>query len=130
MEIIEAVNALSALALEGRLAIFRLLVKAGPEGVKAGDIAKAVATHASTLSANLRVLIQAGLIARRREGRLIIYTARYDRMRSLLSFLMQDCCNGNPEICSPFIDMEMRTVCDAKGQLSHDAGTALMTEKA
>ena len=96
MEMIDAAQVLSALALEGRLAIFRLLVRAGPQGVKAGDIAEAVSTHASTLSANLNVLSHAGLIEGRREGRAIYYSARYDRMRDLLAFLMDDCCGGAP----------------------------------
>ena len=99
MEIKAASSAMFALGHEGRLAIFRLLVRAGPEGIRAGSIADAVGAPGSTLSANLNVLSHAGLIERRREGRLIIYTARYDRMRDVLAFLLDDCCDGNPEIC-------------------------------
>ena len=120
MEIKDAAHVLSALALEGRLAIFRLLVRAGPQGVKAGDIAEAVAAHASTLSANLNVLSHAGLIERRREGRMIIYTARYDRMRDLLAFLMDDCCNGAPDICLPLMDIATRTTCCAGHQAEYE----------
>jgi ArsR family transcriptional regulator len=101
MESKAAVNMLSALGHEGRLAIFRLLVKAGPGGVAAGEIARALAAPPSSLSANLNVLSHAGLIASRREGRSIIYTADYAAMSGMLGFLMEDCCNGAPEICAP-----------------------------
>lgn len=92
---------LSALGHEGRLAIFRLLVKAGPDGVAAGDIARTLAVLPNSLSANLNILSHAGLIVSRREGRSIIYSADYDAMSGLLGFLMDDCCNGVPEICAP-----------------------------
>ncbi len=120
MEIKDAANVMSALALEGRLSIFRLLVRAGPDGVMAGDIAEAVSAHASTLSANLNVLSRAGLIEGRREGRAIYYSARYDRMRDLLAFLMDDCCNGAPEICMPLINIATRAACCADDQAEHE----------
>ena len=120
MEIKDATDVLSARALEGRLAIFRLLVRAGPTGVKAGDIAEAVAAHASTLSANLNVLTHAGLIEGRRDGRAIYYSARYDRMRDLLAFLLDDCCNGTPEICMPLINIATRAACCADNQAEHE----------
>lgn len=101
MEAPAAVEALSALAHASRLEVFRLLVKAGPEGLAAGEIARATGSLANTLSANLNVLASAGLVASRREGRSIIYSAAYDRMRELLAFLMEDCCGGKPEICAP-----------------------------
>ncbi|OJU09026.1 MAG: transcriptional regulator [Caulobacterales bacterium 68-7] len=101
METKKAVNMLSALGHEGRLAIFRLLVQAGPEGVAAGEIARALEVFPNTLSANLRVLSHAGLIASRREGRSIIYAADYGAMSNMLGFMMEDCCNGAPEICAP-----------------------------
>jgi DNA-binding transcriptional ArsR family regulator len=91
---------LAALAHETRLAIFKHLVKVGPEGIPAGDIAAKLKIPASTLSFHLKELQQCGLISARRESRNIIYAADYDRMRSLLSFLMEDCCRGRPEICS------------------------------
>jgi ArsR family transcriptional regulator len=105
MEVNDAVTSLSALAHEGRLAIFRLLVRAGREGVAAGEIARHLGVLPNTLSANLNVLSHAGLITSRREGRSILYTAQYDRMRSLLGFLVEDCCNGSPEICAPLAQM-------------------------
>ena len=101
METPSAVNALSALAHAGRLQVFRLLVQAGPEGMAAGEIARATDSLANTLSTNLAILAAAGLVASRRDGRSIIYTAAYDQMRELLAFLMEDCCGGKPEICAP-----------------------------
>src|ERR1700678_3040919 len=101
MEPLSAVGALSALAHPGRLEVFRLLVRAGPEGMAAGDIARATGSLANTLSTNLNLLAGAGLVASRRDGRSIIYAARYERMRDLLAFLMEDCGAGNAEICAP-----------------------------
>lgn len=101
MQTPDAVAALSALAHEGRLEVFRRLVRAGPEGLAAGEIARAVGALPNTLSANLGILSAAGLVASRREGRSIIYTAAYERMGALLSFLARDCCGGQPEICAP-----------------------------
>jgi DNA-binding transcriptional ArsR family regulator len=113
MESPSAVAALSALAHPGRLAVFRLLVRAGPEGVAAGDIARATGSLANTLSANLNVLAGAGLVTSRRDGRSIIYAAGYERMSELLAFLMEDCCGGNPEICAPLVAIAERTACCA-----------------
>jgi DNA-binding transcriptional ArsR family regulator len=101
MEMKTAVENLSALAHEGRLSIFRLLVQAGPDGMAAGAIARKLGTAANTMSAQLLVLANAGLIGARREGRSIIYAADFDRMSSLLLFLTEDCCGGNSEICAP-----------------------------
>jgi DNA-binding transcriptional ArsR family regulator len=110
-----AVGALSALAHPGRLEVFRLLVKAGPEGLAAGDIARATGSLANTLSTNLGILAAAGLAASKRDGRSIIYTAGYDQMRELLAFLMEDCCGGNPEICAPLAEVVSRC-CVAEGR--------------
>jgi ArsR family transcriptional regulator, arsenate/arsenite/antimonite-responsive transcriptional repressor len=101
METTAAVSALSALAHEGRLEIFRLLVRAGSPGMAAGDIARATGVLPNTLSSNLNILSAAGLVASRREGRSIIYSAAYDRMGALLAFLVEDCCCGAPEVCRP-----------------------------
>lgn len=105
MESIDAPTLLSALAHDGRLAVFRLLVQAGPEGLAAGEIARRTGALPNTLSANLAILSQAGLTASRREGRSIIYRADYARMSALLAFLVEDCCQGSPEICAPLIDV-------------------------
>jgi len=103
METRSAVTSLGALAHEGRLGVFRLLVQAGPGGLAAGEIARRVGVLPNTLSASLNLLSQAGLIDSRRDGRSIIYTANYDGMRDLLAFLMEDCCAGTPEICAPLM---------------------------
>ena len=100
MESEAALAKLSALAQETRLAIFRRLVRAGPPGESAGAIADALATPAPTLSFHLKELERAGLITQRRESRSLIYAAHYDGMRTLLAFLMEDCCAGRPEICN------------------------------
>ena len=94
-----AVDALAALAQEARLTVFRLLVKAGPNGMTAGDIAAAVGLAPSTMSHHLGALERAGLARSRRDGRTIVYAADYEGTRRLLSFLMEDCCQGRPEIC-------------------------------
>ncbi len=96
----QAVESLAALAQETRLSIFRRLVRAGPDGESAGNIASALDIPSPTLSFHLKELEKAGLVDQRRESRSIIYSARYDRMRSLLSYLMKDCCAGHPEICN------------------------------
>ena len=97
----EAASALGALAHQGRLSAFRMLVQAGKDGLAAGEIARRLGTPPNTLSANLNILSHAGLTASRRAGRSIIYTADYDRMSALLGFLVEDCCGGSPEICAP-----------------------------
>jgi DNA-binding transcriptional ArsR family regulator len=105
MEIESAAVCLSALSHPGRLEVFRMLVQAGVMGMAAGDIARRQSVPPNSLSANLAVLAHAGLVRSRRQGRSIIYTADYDRMRRLLGFLMEDCCNGSPEICWPLADI-------------------------
>ncbi|MET3666126.1 DNA-binding transcriptional ArsR family regulator [Caulobacter sp. 1776] len=100
---------LSALGHEGRLAIFRLLVKAGPVGIAAGDIARTLEVLPNSLSANLNVLSHAALITSRREGRSIIYCADYGAMSRLLGFLMEDCCDGAPQICGPLSAIVAKT---------------------
>jgi ArsR family transcriptional regulator len=99
----EALTSLSALGHKGRLSIFRLLVKAGPDGLAAGDIALQLDTQPSTMSAQLLVLSNAGLVHARREGRSIIYAADFGQMTALLEFLTRDCCGGRPEICMPLV---------------------------
>jgi ArsR family transcriptional regulator len=101
METKSAVSSLGALAHEGRLSIFRLLVQAGEEGLAAGEIARRLEILPNTLSASLNILSHADLVASRRDGRSIIYTANYGAMRQLLAFLLEDCCSGAPEICAP-----------------------------
>lgn len=104
MEKSQAIRQLSALAQDGRLSVFRLLVKTGKKGLIAGDIARKLKIAPNTLSAQFGVLSNAGLISSRRDGRSIIYTVNFDAMGSLLVFLMEDCCEGRPEICAPVAD--------------------------
>ena len=104
MPLPDAVEALSALAHGHRLAVFRLLVRAGAEGVAAGEIARELGVLPNTLSTHLTTLGHAGLIRSRREGRSIIYSADYESMGALLGFLVDDCCAGRPEICMPLIE--------------------------
>ena len=94
------VRALSALAQEHRLALFRLLVQAGPQGLAAGAIAEALGVPASSLSFHLAQLTAVGLIAQRRDGRSLIYTADYGAMNALVGFLMENCCGGAAD-CAP-----------------------------
>ena len=115
METSSVVAALSALAHEGRLEIFRLLVRTGADGLAAGEIARATGVLPNTLSNNLNILNQAGLVTSRRDGRSIIYRAAYDRMRDLLGFLMEDCCAGRPEICAPLAALASQP-CAAEGR--------------
>jgi ArsR family transcriptional regulator len=111
MKIDAAVNSLSALAHEGRLKVFRMLVKAGPAGVPAGEISRRMKVPPNSLSANLNILSNAGLVASRRDGRSIIYSARYDQMTGLLGYLMEDCCNGDASICAPLAQIANRAAC-------------------
>jgi DNA-binding transcriptional ArsR family regulator len=103
MEEYVAANAFSALAQETRLAVLRLLVRKGPAGLAAGDIAAAVGAPAPTLSFHLKELANAGLVLSRKEGRSVIYSANYAGMRDLVEFLMADCCQGDPRLCGPYI---------------------------
>jgi ArsR family transcriptional regulator, arsenate/arsenite/antimonite-responsive transcriptional repressor len=90
----QAVTALSALAQEHRLALFRLLVQAGPGGMPAGRIAEALGLPNSSLSHHLAQLHEAGLVSQRRDGRSLIYSADYAAMDRLVGFLMENCCSG------------------------------------
>lgn len=94
-----AVEALSALAQEHRLALFRLLVQAGDEGMPAGAIAGTLGVPNSSLSFHLAHLTRAGLIRQRRDGRSLIYTADYAAMNALVAYLMENCCGG--AVCAP-----------------------------
>ena len=100
MEQHNAVAALAALAQDNRQ-VFRLLVQAGPEGMPAGAVATALALAPNTLSFHFDRLRTAGLVTVRREGRSMIYAARFDTMNELLGFLTENCCGGAPETCAP-----------------------------
>src|SRR5689334_25130772 len=111
MESTTAIKRLSALAQDSRLAVFRLLVRAGRDGLAAGDIARGLEITPNTLSAQLTILANAGLVTSRRDGRSIIYAADYDGMSDLLVYLMEDCCQGRPEVCAPLADVAARAAC-------------------
>src|SRR3989442_13428885 len=99
METTQAVAALAALAQEHRLAVFRLLVQAGREGMSAGAVAEALDLAPNTLTFHFDRLRVAGLVGVRREGRSMIYAARYEAMNELIAFLTENCCQGAP--CAP-----------------------------
>ena len=101
MESYEAVNALSALAQDARLAIFRLLVEAGPGGLPVGDIGTALAIPAATLSFHLDQLKHADLVTFQRKGRQLIHAANYTRMNALLGYLTENCCGSDKDLCGP-----------------------------
>jgi DNA-binding transcriptional ArsR family regulator len=101
METIDAVAALAALAQDSRLDVYRLLVRAGPQGLPAGNIASELKLAPNTLSFHFDRLRQAGLVSVRREGRSMIYAARFDTMNGLIGFLTENCCGGAPERCLP-----------------------------
>ncbi len=101
MDVIDALEALSALSNETRLWVFRLLVQAGPEGMMAGDIADNLSSRQNTMSSHLKLLSQAGLVTDHREGRHVRYRADYDTIQGLVLFLMEDCCQGKAEVCRP-----------------------------
>ncbi|MCJ8144021.1 metalloregulator ArsR/SmtB family transcription factor [Ancylobacter sp. A5.8] len=100
----QALDAFAALSQETRLRIVRLLVTAGPEGLPAGVIGEAMGgASSSRMSFHLGQLEQAGLVASRRDGRSVIYNAAYPALSGLIEFLMRDCCQGHPEVCTPAV---------------------------
>src|SRR5580700_10349227 len=105
MEKAQAIAALAALAQDNRLDAFRLLVRAGPDGVSAGRVAAALGLAPNTLTFHLDRLRHAGLVTVRRAGRSMIYAARFDRMNALLGYLTENCCQGvascGPAACAP-----------------------------
>jgi ArsR family transcriptional regulator, arsenate/arsenite/antimonite-responsive transcriptional repressor len=103
METTDAVIALAALAQDNRLDVFRLLVQAGPEGLPAGQVASALDLAPNTLTFHFDRLKSAGLVTVRREGRSMIYAARFETMNALLAYLTENCCKGAPDSCSPAV---------------------------
>ncbi len=100
MKITDTVAALAALAHEGRLAIYRLLVQRGPAGMTVGEIAAKLDMPGATLSFHLSALKHAGLVHARRDGRRLIQTADFKRMTGLVDYLTENCC-GDPGLCAP-----------------------------
>jgi ArsR family transcriptional regulator len=99
MENIAAIRALAALAHENRLTIFRHLVRVGPNGLPAGEIAKVARISATSVSFHLKELDRAGLVSQTRHGRFIHYALHVEGARQLIEFLTEDCCAGHPELC-------------------------------
>ena len=120
MELELVIKRLSALAQQARLEVFRLLVKAGPKGMAAGEIARKLGVPANTMSAQLLVLSNAGLVRARREGRSIIYGINFEAMRDLLVFLTKDCCGGRAEMCAPLVSI---ACCEQKSGEKHETLT-------
>ena len=104
MEQNEVLAAFSALSQQTRLDVFRLLIKAGKEGLLSGEISERLNVRQNTMSANLTVLLNSGLVRNERQGRTIRYFADFDALGGLLVFLTEDCCGGRPELCQPVID--------------------------
>lgn len=107
MESNNAIDILSALAQETRLDAFRLTVRAGPQGIAAGDLAQALDVRANTLSTHLAQLSRAGLVSAEREGRTIRYAARMETLGNLIGFLADDCCGGHPDLCLPELPVRL-----------------------
>ena len=101
MDLKDVVIAMSALAQDSRLAVYRELVQAGPEGVSAGALAERLRVPGNTLSFHLKTLSHAGLVHTHRQSRFIYYSANYDRMNALLGFLTENCCGGRA--CVPLV---------------------------
>jgi ArsR family transcriptional regulator, arsenate/arsenite/antimonite-responsive transcriptional repressor len=108
MDEIAATDAFAALSQPTRLGVYRYLLKAGKDGVSAGEIAAAFDVPHNTLSTHLAILCRAGLLKSQRDGRSIIYSADLDGTRELLTFLVADCCNGRPEICTPLVSIAQK----------------------
>jgi DNA-binding transcriptional ArsR family regulator len=107
MDSSDALTAFAALGQPLRLQAFRLLIKVGPTGMAAGDIAQALEAKPNTTSQNLAHLVNADLICSKRVGRSIIYFTNMDGVNALLRFLLEDCCGGQPEACGPLINALM-----------------------
>src|SRR5712671_514884 len=113
MESENVILALAALAQPTRLDVFRLLVKTEPDGLAAGDIAKALAVPQNTMSSHLSILSRAGLVRAQRFGRSIVYRADLGHFRAVMLFMLRDCCDGRPEICAPLIE-DLTPCCQPK----------------
>lgn len=119
MENTSAVAALGALAQETRLAVFRLLVGAGRDGLAAGEIAARLDVPAATLSFHLAQLSHAGLVTSVRRGRSILYAADFEAMNALVGFLTENCCGGRPQLCAPAPRPAARGVSHEKAARPH-----------
>lgn len=119
MDQTQALDAFAALSQETRLAMVRLLVRAGPDGLPAGAIAEGVGVSSSGASFHLAHLERAGLVGSRRESRSIIYSASFPALSGLVAFLMRDCCQGHPEVCAPAVDALAAAPCCPPKEIGH-----------
>jgi len=120
MEQAQALDAFAALSQETRLMMIRALVRAGPEGLAAGAVAEAVGASSSGASFHLAHLERAGLVQSRREARSILYTASFPALSELVAFLLQDCCQGHPEICTPAANaLSAASCCTPAKEIGH-----------
>ncbi len=125
MEKTDVLTALTALAQETRLDIFRYLVQVGPEGAPAGQIAEALGLPPATLSFHLKTLQHAGLVERQRQSRSLIYAAHFARMNSLLAYLTENCCADDPDHCATLCEHDrMHATTDPAVATSHHLQTA------
>ena len=120
MENTTAVKAFAALAQESRLAIFRHLMGAGPGGLPAGEIAKAIGIGPTSLSFHLKELDRAGLVRQTRRGRFILYAIHVEGVRQLVDYLTRDCCGGRPELCGEGF-LSGRTFCQRSHKILEKA---------
>lgn len=119
MDTISATKALGALSQETRLEAFRLLIRSGADGMAAGDIARALDVPHNTMSSHLTILANAGLIDSRRAGRSIIYRIDFEGTRAMLTYLMEDCCQGRPEVCAPLLETVLPGCCPPGNDKGH-----------
>ncbi len=101
MDTTVAIDAFEALSNDTRLAVFRLLVKAGPKGMSAGEIAERLGVVQNTMSSHLQKLARAGIVASQRQSRHIIYRVDFETVRALILYLLEDCCGGDAELREP-----------------------------
>lgn len=101
MKSAQVVKALAALAQPTRLAVYRLLVECGPDGMAAGQVAEKLKVAPATLSFHFKTLSHAGLVDSRQDGRFVYYTANFIVMNGMVAYLTENCCGGNPDACKP-----------------------------
>jgi DNA-binding transcriptional ArsR family regulator len=111
METKSAVTALTALAQETRLSVFRLLVEMGPGGMPAGEVGSKLEVPPATLSFHLKELSHAGLVTSRQDGRFVYYAANYEHMAALMSYLTRNCCRGMPQECLMVVETALGRCC-------------------
>ena len=109
-----AIEILSALAQATRLDVFRLLVRNAPHGLPAGEIARQLDIPHNTMSTHLAILQRASLLSSDRQSRSVVYRVRLPAVHDLVLYLLRDCCNGKPELCSPLI-VELSACCNTEG---------------